>query len=89
MESLIDECTSAIIINNPSNPCGSVFDEDHLARIVKIAEANFLPIIADEIYEHFVFPDSGKKYLPVASVSSGSVPILSCGGLTKRYLIPG
>jgi len=88
MESMVDDNTVAILINNPSNPCGSVFDEDHLKDILAIAEKYCLPIIADEIYEHFVFNGSDKLYTPLAKLSS-NVPILSCGGLTKRYLVPG
>ena len=86
MESQIDEGTVAILINNPSNPCGSVFSESHLLAILDIAERHCLPIIADEIYEYFVFP--GHTYMPIASLTS-TVPVLSCGGLTKRYLVPG
>ena len=88
MEAMIDERTKAIVINNPSNPCGSVFDEAHLKDILAIAERHCIPIIADEIYEHFVFEGANKTYVPMASLTS-TVPILSCGGLTKRYLIPG
>ena len=47
-----------------------------------------VPIIADEIYEHFAFSEAGKSYVPMASLTT-TVPILSCGGLTKRYLVPG
>ena len=88
MESIIDANTVAILINNPSNPCGSVFDEKHLKAILEIAEKYCLPIIADEIYEHFVFQGCGKRYVPIAKLSK-NVPVLSCGGLTKRYLVPG
>lgn len=49
MESLIDTHTSCILINNPSNPCGSVFSKSHLQKILKVAEKYFLPIIADEV----------------------------------------
>ena len=88
MESIIDDKTVAILINNPSNPCGSVFDETHLKDILEIAEKYCIPIIADEIYEHFVFEGSPKTYVPLAKLSR-NVPILSCGGLTKRWLVPG
>ena len=54
MESLIDEHTSAIVVNNPSNPCGSVYSVDHLKKVLAVAERHKVPIIADEIYEHFV-----------------------------------
>ena len=56
MESLIDDKTAAIIVNNPSNPCGSVFSIAHLKKILEIADKSKVPIIADEIYDNFVFP---------------------------------
>ncbi|XP_076754222.1 tyrosine aminotransferase [Xylocopa sonorina] len=86
LESQIDESTAAIIINNPSNPCGSVFSRDHTLDILDVAARYYVPIIADEIYEHMVFP--GRTFYSLASLSR-DVPILSCSGLTKRFLVPG
>jgi len=86
MESQIDENTVAIVVNNPSNPCGAVFTPEHLTAILEIADRHCLPIIADEIYDYFVFSD--QEYVPIASLTE-TVPVLSCGGLTKRYLVPG
>lgn len=54
LESLIDKNTAAIVVNNPSNPCGSVYSEQHLRDILAIAERNCVPVIADEIYDFFV-----------------------------------
>ena len=54
LESLIDDSTAAIVINNPSNPCGSVYPKQHLKDILNVASRNKVPIIADEIYAHFV-----------------------------------
>lgn len=34
LESLIDEKTACLIVNNPSNPCGSVFSKSHLQKIL-------------------------------------------------------
>ncbi|CAL8102320.1 unnamed protein product [Orchesella dallaii] len=86
LESLIDKNTAAIVVNNPSNPCGSVYSEQHLRDILAIAERNCVPIIADEIYDFFVF--KGEVFHPLATLST-NVPILSCSGLTKRFLVPG
>ncbi len=86
MESVIDENTRAIVVNNPSNPCGSVFSEEHLRAILEIAERYRLPIIADEIYDYFTF--KGRRFVPIASLTT-TVPVLCCGGLTKRFLVPG
>lgn len=81
-----DDDTSCIIFNNPSNPCGSVYCRRHLREILRVAERLRLPIIADEIYADFVFPDH--PFIPIASLTT-EVPILTCGGLTKKYLVPG
>ncbi len=54
LESLIDEKTAAIIVLNPSNPCGSVYSRKHLLDMIKIAEKHKLPIIADEVYGDMV-----------------------------------
>ena len=47
MESLIDHNTAAIIVNSPSNPCGSVFSPAHLRQILDIAERHKVPIIGE------------------------------------------
>lgn len=54
--------------------------------IIALCEKYCIPIIADEIYEHFVFPNV--EYHSVSSLSK-NVPVMSCGGLTKRFLVPG
>ena len=86
MESLIDARTTCIIVNNPSNPCGSVYSREHLTAICKVAERHQLPIIADEIYAYSVF--SGETFHPMATCTD-TVPILSCCALSKRFLVPG
>lgn len=86
MESLIDEKTRAILVNQPGNPCGNVFSKDHILEIIAIAERHQLPIIADEVYEFFVYP--GVKNYSFAALSK-NVPILTASGLTKRFLMPG
>jgi tyrosine aminotransferase len=86
VEKLIDSRTRALLVNNPSNPCGSVFTRQHMLDIVKLAEKYKLPIISDEIYHELVFEN-------VESILFSSltdvVPVLSCGGLAKRFMIPG
>ena len=64
-------------MNNPSNPCGSVFPKDHLEQILRICEKHRLPIIADEIYEEMAFPPL--ETVALASLE-GEVPILQVIG---------
>lgn len=86
LESLIDQNTVGILINNPSNPCGSVYSKAHLKKIISVAERYHLPIIADEVYGEMVFPGYEFYYM---SELSESVPILSCNALSKRFILPG
>lgn len=86
LESKIDENTVAIIYNNPSNPCGSVFPENHIRQLLNVAERHHIPIIADEIYENIVFP--GHEFHAIASLTD-EVPVFHCSGTTKKFLIPG
>ncbi|KAJ2953725.1 hypothetical protein O0L34_g1348 [Tuta absoluta] len=86
LENQIDDDTALIVVINPSNPCGSVYEKEHLLEILDIASRNRVPILADEIYEHFVF--SGHKFAAISSLSK-DVPVLTCSGLTKRFLVPG
>lgn len=86
MESVIDNKTKAILINSPGNPCGNVFSREHLLEIIAVAERHNLPIISDEIYEFFAFP--GVEYHSLSSLSN-NVPVLTCSGLSKRFMTPG
>jgi tyrosine aminotransferase len=51
----IDGTTKAILVNNPSNPCGSVFSKEHQLEILKIADEAKVPIISDEVYYDLVY----------------------------------
>ncbi|TMS36731.1 hypothetical protein L596_003825 [Steinernema carpocapsae] len=86
MESLIDSRTKAIIVNNPGNPTGAVFSKKHLEDILTVAFNHKIPIIADEIYGDLTY--DGAQFHPIASLSP-KVPVISCDGIGKRYLVPG
>jgi len=86
LESLIDSKTAAIVINNPSNPCGSVYTKEHLQNILSICERHRIPVIADEIYGDMVY--YGNVFYPMASLSQ-TVPILTVGGMANIFIVPG
>ena len=45
---------AAIVINNPSNPCGSVYSKEHLLDIMSVIGKYRVPVIADEVYMDMV-----------------------------------
>lgn len=86
MESLIDHRTKVIIVVNPSNPCGSVYTKEHLQDILAVAEKHQLPIISDEVYAFCTFRD--RQFYSIGPLSK-TVPVLTIGGIAKRFLVPG
>lgn len=80
----------AIVVNNPSNPTGSVYSEEHLADICHLARRHRIPIVADEIYGDMTFGDA--TFHPLANVAAKlgrHVPVIAASGLGKQYLVPG
>lgn len=57
IESHITSRTKAIIINNPNNPTGVVYNREQIQDIVNIAYRKNLFIISDEVYREFIFSD--------------------------------
>ncbi len=86
LATLADSRTVAIVVNNPSNPCGSVFGKSHIQDLLKTASDLHLPIIADEVYADMVF--SRQEFASIGSQSK-SVPVLSVGGISKQFVVPG
>ena len=85
MESLINDRTKAILINNPSNPCGSNFSREHLVQVAALAKKYNLPVIADEIYAGVVFNGT---FTAIHEVTT-EIPIFSVGGIAKEFVVPG
>jgi tyrosine aminotransferase len=79
-----------IVVNNPSNPTGAVYSEEHLSQIIRLAEKWNVPIVSDEIYGDLTF--GSNVFHPMANVAAKldySVPVITASGLGKQYLVPG
>ncbi|MCQ2466855.1 MAG: pyridoxal phosphate-dependent aminotransferase [Clostridia bacterium] len=59
--------TSLMILCNPHNPAGKIWDKETLARIGKLAFDNGVIVVSDEIHCDLTMP--GSMYVPFASVS--------------------
>jgi len=86
LRSLVDSKTSALLLNNPNNPCGSVYSREHLTAIMGVAEELKLPVIADEVYAGITFGDA--EFVPCATITN-RVPVLTVCSVSKRWLAPG
>jgi tyrosine aminotransferase len=86
LRALADSRTKAIVVNNPSNPCGSVYSKEHLIGILGVAKELGIPVIADEIYRGLTF--GGAVFHAMADLTV-DVPVISVGGIAKEYLVPG
>jgi len=73
LKSIISPKTKAIIISNPHNPVGRVWENAELAELVDICHANGIIIISDEIHSDIVFAPN--KHIPLSSISEKAAEI--------------
>lgn len=79
--------TKALILCNPSNPCGHVFTRSELEFIAKLAQKYDLWVITDEVYEHIVY--APHEHIYFASLPEMAERTLSCSSLSKTYSMTG
>lgn len=77
----------ALVLCNPSNPCGKVFTYDELKIISDFAEKYDTYVITDEVYEHIVYEPN--KHVYFASLPGMWERTISCSSLSKTYSITG
>jgi alanine-synthesizing transaminase len=85
LRSKITPKTRAIVIINPNNPTGAVYDRKTLKEIIDIAGEHNLPLISDEIYDQLVFE---REFVSVAHLSK-DVPVIGLNGFSKVYQMTG
>jgi alanine-synthesizing transaminase len=78
--------TRGIVVINPNNPTGAVYDRDVLDGLVAIAHKHGLIIFADEIYEKITYDDA--RHIPMATLS-GDCLCVTFSGLSKAYRAAG
>ncbi len=88
IEAAVTPKTKAIIINNPSNPCGCVYSEKTLVEVSDIAKVHDFFIISDEIYGDLTY--DGKKHYSIAHISEDAKErTIVVNGLSKSYAMTG
>ena len=87
LEDAFRQHPKAIILCNPSNPCGKVFTRAELEIIASLAEKYDTYVITDEVYEHIVFAPNKHTYF--ATLPGMWERTLSCSSLSKTYSVTG
>ena len=81
----INDKTAGILVINPNNPTGAVYDAKTLKEIASIAGEYGLPLISDEIYDQLTYDTPQTPMVKVA----GDVPVVGFNGVSKVYIAPG
>ena len=77
----------AIIVCNPSNPCGKVFSREELMAIGELALRYDAYVVTDEVYDHMVYAPF--KHTCMASLPGMYEHTITCNSLSKTYSITG
>lgn len=82
-----DNDPKAIVLCNPSNPCGKVFTREELTFIADLCKKYDAYCITDEVYEHIVYTPHEHVY--IATLPGMFERTISCSSLSKTYSITG
>ena len=80
--------TTLMILCNPHNPVGKIWEKDTLKKIGELCEKNHVVVISDEIHCDLTAP--GMEYIPFASVSDACREnSITCIAPTKAFNLAG
>lgn len=85
IEKLISDKTKVLIVNSPSNPCGSVFSRDVVNSLVSVAQKYGIYILSDEVYDQIVFKGKHNTFTSVEENSN----IITVFSFSKTYSMTG
>ena len=78
--------TKLIIINSPNNPCGSIVEKDDLERLADLAREHDLIVLADEIYNRFLYDGEHHSIVSFPEMRDRSIIL---DGFSKTYAMTG
>ncbi len=87
LENAFKQNVKAIVLCNPSNPCGKVFTYDEMKIIADLAIKYDAYVITDEVYEHIIYEPY--KHIYMASLPGMAERTITCNSLSKTYSITG
>lgn len=87
LEQAFQQGAKALILCNPSNPCGKVFTRRELEEIAALAIQYDAFVITDEVYEHIIYAPN--RHISIASLPGMWERTITCHSLSKTYAITG
>jgi aspartate aminotransferase len=88
LEEAITPRTKLLILNSPSNPTGSVYNQSELEALAEVIVRHDIFVVSDEIYEKLIF--DGKPFFSIAQVSDElKSKTFVVNGVSKTYAMTG
>ena len=84
VRSKVNDSTRAIVIINPNNPCGALYDKKIVKAMTDLAGEYSIPVMSDEIYDQIAYDE----LVSTANVAK-DVPVIGLNGFSKVYLMTG
>lgn len=85
VRSKISHRTKGLVIINPNNPCGAVYDSHTIKEMVDVAAENELFVLSDEIYDRIVYDAPFESTAHIVK----DYPVIGLNGFSKVYLATG
>ena len=92
LEQAINERTVAVMINSPSNPCGTMYSPEELKSLAEVLIRHpRLTVISDEIYEKLIYPeiDDSIRHFSLGSIPELANRTITLNGLSKAFAMTG
>lgn len=87
LEQAFRDGAKALVLCNPSNPCGKVFTYEEMSMIARLAIKYDVYVITDEVYEHIIYEPH--KHVYMAALPGMRERTIICNSLSKTYSITG
>lgn len=82
-EELINEKTRAILICNPNNPTGYLYNQNEMLQIRDIVKKHNLYLFSDEVYREFIY--TGSPYISAMHLEGIENNVILIDSVSKRY----
>ena len=87
LEQAFRDGAKALILCNPSNPCGKVFTMGEMEEIAELAKRYDAFVIIDEVYEYIIY--DGNRHISMAALPGMYERTITCSSLSKTYSMTG